>query len=287
MDTTVGVTTPTGGTSSPGTSSYRWLARKGQRFKGANREGSKDNRHLYIVITFLALISGASIFYLPKVSPREMFGTRPWKASDDFDNDTFDNRCFFSVGTFDNRCNDRDPSQRGLQMKTFQPRQWSLAPRLGEDQEKQVEDSPSFGRCRPLCRVADSGPKAKVNYPFISALPSLKLYPRMCGLNSEPDSRPGLSPVNPSSTPGALTSRGRPPKGPADGYLLPEPQERPHPGSAEGPKQPMLQQRPLLPREQPQQVGLAEGLPRRVRNLLGPRSSAAFTAASGELQPSA
>ena len=46
-----------------------------------------------------------------------------------------------------------------------------------------------------------------------------------------------------------------------------------------------LQQGP--PREQPQQVGLAEGLPRRVRNLLGPQSSAAFTAASGELQPSA
>ena len=134
-------------------------------------------------------------------------------------------------------------------MMTFQPRQWSLAPRLGEDQEKQVEDSPSFGRCRPLCRVADSGPEAKVNNPFISAPPSLKVYPRMCGLNPEPDSRPGLSPVNPSSTPGALTSRGRPNKGPADGYLLPEPREQPH------------------------QLGLAEVLPGRVRNLPGPQSS--------------
>ena len=110
------------------------------------------------------------------------------------------------------------------------------------------------------------------------------LYPRMCGLIMEPDSRPGLSPVNSSSTPGALTSRGRPNKGPADVYLLPEPQERPHPGSAEGPKQPMLQQRPLPLHEQPNQVGLAEVLPRRVRNLLGPQSSAAFMAASGELQ---
>ena len=155
-----------------------------------------------------------------------------------------------------------------------------------EEQEEEKE-SPSFGSCRPLSRVADSGPKSKVNNPFISAPPSLKIYPRMCGLNPEPDSRPGLSPVNPSSTPGALTSRGRPNKGPADGYLLPEPQERPHPGSAEGPKQPMLQQRPSPPREQPHQVGLAEVLPRRVRNLLGPRSSAAFTTASGELQPSA
>ena len=144
-------------------------------------------------------------------------------------------------------------------MTTFQPRQC-----LGEDQEKKEEVSPSFGRCRPLSRVADSGPKSKVNRPFISTLLSLKIYPRMCGLIPEPDSTPGLSPVNPSSTPGALTSRGRPLKGPAEGYLLPEPQERPHPGSAEGPKQPMLQQRPLPLREQPQQVGLAEGLPRRV-----------------------
>ena len=51
--------------------------------KGANKEGSKDNCRLYIVLTFLALVSGVLVFYLPKVSPREMFGTRPWKASDD------------------------------------------------------------------------------------------------------------------------------------------------------------------------------------------------------------
>ena len=117
------------------------------------------------------------------------------------------------------------------------------------EEEDKEEELPSFGRCRPLCRVADSGPKAKVNNPYISALPSLKLYPCMCGLNPEPDLRPDLSPVNPSSTPGALTSRGRPNKGPADGYLLPEPREQPH------------------------QLGLAEVLPGRVRNLPGPRSS--------------
>ena len=80
---------------------------------------------------------------------------------------------------------------------------------------------------------------------------------------------------------GSSTSQERPNKGSADGYPLPKPQERPHPGSAEGPKQPMLQQRPSPPREQPHQVGLAEVLPRRVRNLLGPRSLAAFTSASG------
>ena len=144
-----------------------------------------------------------------------------------------------------------DPSKGGLLMTTFQP---MLC--LGGDQEKKVEDSPSFGRCRPLSRVADSGPKAKVNHPYISALPSLKLYPRMCGLNPEPDLRPDLSPVNHSSTPGALTLRGWPNKGPADGYLLPEPREQPH------------------------QLGLAEVLPGRVRNLPGPRSSS-------ESQPSA
>ena len=115
-----------------------------------------------------------------------------------------------------------DPSKRGLLMTTFQPRQWSLAPRLGEDQEEKEEDSPSFGRCRPLSRVADSGPKAKVNNPYILALPSLKSYPRMCGLNPEPDLRPDLSPVIPSSIPGALMSQGWPNKGPADDYLLPQ-----------------------------------------------------------------
>ena len=70
---------------------------------------------------------------------------------------------------------------------------------MGEDQEKKEEDLPSFGSCRPLSRVADSGPKSKVNYPIISALPSLKLYPRMCGHNLEPVSRSGLRPVNVSS----------------------------------------------------------------------------------------
>ena len=123
-------------------------------------------------------------------------------------------------------------------------------------EEEEEKESPSFGRCRPLSRVADSGPKAKVNHHLISPLPSLRLYPCMCGLNPEPDLRPDLSPVNPSSTPGALTSRGRPNKGPADGYLLPEPREQPH------------------------QLGLAEVLPGRVRNLPGPRSSS-------ESQPSA
>ena len=48
---------------------------------------------------------------------------------------------------------------------------------------------------------------------------------------------------------GVLTSRGRPHKGLADGYLLPE------------------------PRGQPQQLGLAEVLPGRVRNLPGLRTS--------------
>merc|ERR1711867_336508 len=106
-------------------------------------------------------------------------------------------------------------------MTTFQPRQWSLAPRLGEDQEEKEEDSPSFGRCRPLSRVADSGPKAKVNHHLISPLPSLRLYPRMCGLNPEPDLRPDPSYANHSSNPGALKSRGRPNKGPSDSQLLP------------------------------------------------------------------
>ena len=62
----------------------------------------------------------------------------------------------------------------------------------------------------------------------------------MYGLTSEPESRLGLSPVNFSSAPGALMTRGW-----------------------------------------PHQVGLAEVLPRRVRNLLGPQSSVASTSASG------
>ena len=86
----------------------------------------------------------------------------------DFNDDTFKARCYFSIGTFENRCYESDPTKRGLRMTTFQPRQWSLAPHLGEDQEEKEEDSPSFGRCRPLSRVADSGPKAKVNHHLIS-----------------------------------------------------------------------------------------------------------------------
>ena len=152
---------------------------------------------------------------------------------------------------------------------TFLPRQ-----RLGEDQEKKEEESPRVGSCRPLSRVAGSGPKSKVNYPLISALPSLIIYPRMCGHILEPDSRPGLRPVNATSAP---TSGGRSNKGPADGYPLPKPQKRPHPGLAEGSKQPKkLQRRPSPPREWPHQVGLAEVLLRRVQNLLGLRSSVAF-----------
>ena len=56
-------------------------------------------------------------------------------SGSDFD-DTFDDRCYFGIGTFENRCNECDPIKRGLQMTTFQPRQWSLAPHLGEDQEE-------------------------------------------------------------------------------------------------------------------------------------------------------
>ena len=38
------------------------------------------------------------------------------------------------------------------------------------EEEDQEEESPSFGSCRPLSRVADSGPKTKVNFPLIWAL---------------------------------------------------------------------------------------------------------------------
>ena len=65
-------------------------------------------------------------------------------------------------------------------------------------EEEEEEESPRAGSCRPLSRVAGSGPKSKVNYPLISALPSLIIYPRMCGHILEPDSRPGLRPVNAS-----------------------------------------------------------------------------------------
>merc|ERR1712002_387733 len=125
----------------------------------------------------------------------------------------------------------------------------SLAPILGEDQEEKEEVLPGLSRCRQPSRVADSGPKAKVSHHLMLPLPSLKLCPPMCGLNPEPNLRPDLSPANHSSNPGPLMSRGRPHKGPADDHLLPE------------------------PRGQPQQVGLAEVLPGRVRNLPGPRTS--------------
>ena len=32
----------------------------------------------------------------------------------DFGNDTFEYRCYLNVGTFENRCNESDPSKRGL-----------------------------------------------------------------------------------------------------------------------------------------------------------------------------
>ena len=80
-------------------------------------------------------------------------------------NDTFEYRCYFSVGTFENRCNESDPSKRGLLMTTFQLRQC-----LGEDledqeppynlslqsrthvvlEEEEEKESPSFSSCRPL-----------------------------------------------------------------------------------------------------------------------------------------
>ena len=164
-------------------------------------------------------------------------------------------------------------------MTTFQPRQ-----SLGGDQEEKEEDSPSFGSCRPLSRVADSGPKTKVNFPLISTCPSLMIYPHMCGLIPEPESRPGLSPVNPSSTPGALTSRGRPNKGPAEVYLFPrtcglitEPDSRPGlspvnssctTGALTSRGRPTKGPADVYPlpklRVQPHQVGLAEVLPERV-----------------------
>ena len=183
-----------------------------------------------------------------------------------------------------------DPTKRGLLKTTFQPRQC-----LGEDQEKKEEESPSFGSCRPLSRVADSGPKSKVNHPFISAFPSLKIYPRMSGLILEPDSRLGQRPVNASGAsanvstgtlPASGLSRGRPNKGPADDYPKPKPQEQPHPGLAEGPKQPKeLHQRPWPPREWPHQMGLAEVLPRRVGNLLGLYTSADYKLCFRRSQP--
>ena len=51
--------------------------------KRASKEGSTATRYLYIVLTLVALITGVSIFYLSKVSFKEMFVTRPWKANDD------------------------------------------------------------------------------------------------------------------------------------------------------------------------------------------------------------
>ena len=114
---------------------------------------------------------------------------------------------------------------------------------------------PGFSRCRPSSRVADPGPEAKVSHHFMllgskmMPLPSLKLCHRMCGPTSEPKLTPHLSPAINSSNPDALESRGRPNHGLADVHFLPE------------------------PRVLPQQVGHAEVLPGRVRNLPGPRTS--------------
>ena len=144
-----------------------------------------------------------------------------------------------------------------------------------EEQEKEKE-LPSFGRCRPLSRVADSGPKPKVNYPYISALPSLMIYPRMCGHVLEPDSRLGLS-----VPAGTLPVSGLPRR--LRCFLGPRLPLQP-------PKE--LWQGSSLPREWPHQVGLtdakinlAEVLPRRVRNLLGPRTSADYTLCFRRSQP--
>ena len=139
---------------------------------------------------------------------------------------------------------------------TFQPRHMSFAPRLGEGQEDKEEELPGAGSCRLLSRVAGSGAKPKVNHHLISPLPSWRLYPRMSGLNPEPNLRPDLSSANPSSTPGALMSREQPLQlglaevWPGRVQNLPgpgssKPREQPHPGSAKSPRQPMLQQRPL------------------------------------------
>ena len=82
-------------------------------------------------------------------------------------NDTFEYRCYFSIGTFENWCNESNPSKRGLLMTTFQLRQClreymedqeppynlflqSRTHVVLEEQEEEKE-SPSFGRCRPLC----------------------------------------------------------------------------------------------------------------------------------------
>ena len=169
---------------------------------------------------------------------------------------------------------------------------------------------PGFSRCRPPCRVADSGPKAKVSHHLMLPLPSLRLCPPMCGLNPEPILRPDLSPANYSSNPGLLMSRGQPQqKGLADVHLLPEPRGQPQQvgfaevlpgrllnlpgprtsrprvqpqqmGLADVPRQLMLQQMAAPSRVRPQQVGPAEVLPGRIQNLPGPRTSC-------ELQPSA
>ena len=125
-----------------------------------------------------------------------------------------------------------------------------------EEEEDKEEESPSFGRCRPLCRVADSGPKPKVNYPYISALPSLMIYPRMCGHVLEPDSRLGLSVPAGTLPVSGLPRRLRyflgprlplqPPKELWQGSSTSR--EQPHPGLAEDLEQPTeLHKRPSSP----------------------------------------
>ena len=114
---------------------------------------------------------------------------------------------------------------------------------------------PGFSRCRPSSRVADPRPEAKVSHHFMllgpkmMPLPSLKLSHCVCGPTSEPNLTSHLSPAINSSNPDALESRGRPNHGLADVHFLPE------------------------PRVLPQQVGHAEVLPGRVRNLPGPHTS--------------
>ena len=43
--------------------------------KRASKGVSRDNRYLYSVLTFMALITGVSMFYLSNVSLKEMFVT--------------------------------------------------------------------------------------------------------------------------------------------------------------------------------------------------------------------
>ena len=98
------------------------------------------------------------------------------------------------------------PLQKGFADDHLPAQVGSLAPILGEGQEKKEEVLPGFSRCRPPSRVADSGPHTKVNHHLMLASSSSSFYSRMCGLNPEPNSCPDLSPANNSSNPEALES---------------------------------------------------------------------------------